>query len=359
MSLLYKAVLPDSIRGAYKPNENVTFKLSFEGHKIKKESLRLNGVLKFTDTTGDATTDFKDCQYDALTGIHGAFVGIVTEFDKVGVVENLQEYPRWHKMKMGALQDDSQALAVSDNVTSLKLSDDRMTNSFLYGAKDTKVLPFSCNIDIMMNRTNNDIPYSKTGDIKIQFRIASNAEFYSASDTTRTRNWVLEDLELTYQCSESLPADKKKVVSGTAYYNVKHTISSNLASISTKVPAICNAVSCSFIPTADENQQAKNNLAVVRPPGISSIKWNFNDSLSMVHFEMKTDEEILHNYFASMGRSPYHYVRSRNYNNFGVGLNFGTPVDLNKNKIGLEFTSSVDNTAPYSLYMFFHSFVSF
>ena len=358
MSLLYKSVLPNSQRSSYGPNENVNFKLSFEGTKMKKGSLRLNGKLKFTDTTADAVTNFKDVQYSALTGIHSAFVGIVSSFDKMGVVENIQDFPRFHKMKMMSLSDTSQAVAVSDNITSLKLASDLQTNSFLYGAKTYKYLPFSCDLDIMVNRTNRDIPYSKTGDINLQFRLASNAEFYTATDTTRGRSWELQDLELTYQCEASTPADNKQKVSGTAYYSVKHSISSNLSSINTNVPAVCNAVSCSFVLTANENQQDKDHLGIVRPPGISSVKFNFNDSLSMVHYEMKSDEELLLNYFRSMGNSPYHDVNIRDYDGFGIGLKFG-PVDLNKNKLGLELLTSIDNTNPHSLYMYFHSFISF
>ena len=78
---------------------------------------------------------------------------------------------------------------------------------------------------------------------------------------------------------------------------------------------------------------------------------------------MNSRLDILYNWLRSMGFSDMNNVRVNTLVNedktYGIGLNFGGGVNLLKEKIGVDIISTVDNTTPYSMYMFFRSTVSF
>jgi len=353
MSRIYKSILPQSQKDSYGENENIDFNLSFEGQSIKRGSLRISGNLGLAniDTT----------QIDGHTGIHGVFSSVVTEFQTKGVVENLQQYPRLHKMKMLARQDDPQTLSASVNVTSLKIARDEMTTSMLAGAVRLDTLPFCCKLDIMLNRTDSDIPYSKTGAVRISLRTASYAQFMTGATLgAGATTYALTNLELHYQVSESA---KSGPVQATTYHLIKHSIDSNNNSISARVPAMVSSVSCSFILASRENSNTYNNLECAELPGVSRVQWTFNDAMNVVKYDITSREEILYNYLKSMGRSDYNSVRTADLVNesrtYGMGLDFYGGINLLNQKLGLDIVSTADNTNVFSMYMFFRSVVQF
>ena len=98
------------------------------------------------------------------------------------------------------------------------------------------------------------------------------------------------------------------------------------------------------------------------PPNVQSVEWTLNDNLSVVQYDMSSREEIVMNYIKSLGDAMYNGMSLQKLNQkraFGIGLDFGQEIDLNRNKIGLDFVSDVNNTAPQSLFMYFRSVISF
>ena len=354
MSRLYKSILPQSVRDSYGENENITFVLSFAGQKIKKGSLRLCGNLSITDYD-----DASVLEYDALTGIHGCWSSVVVEFQKKGVVENLTALPRFLKMEAVTQLNDTEVLSNSSYTTSLTLARDDQTTEFMAGCVIREDLPFSCPLQCLLNKTSGDIPFSHTGVITLSIRTASASQFltYVGGDEA----YVLKDVMLMYQTEPE--KGSSPVVQADTYHMVKHTISSASSSVQTRVPAVCQSVSCSFIQASRENSNTYNNLELATLPGVSRVQWEFNDSMSMVKYDMNSREDILYNWLRSMGFSDMNNVRVNTLVNedktYGIGLNFGGGVNLLKEKIGVDIISTVDNTTPYSMYMFFRSTVSF
>ena len=352
MPRVYKSILPQSQKSSYFQNENIDFLLSFEKESIKRGSIRLSGNLK-VDTIG--TT-----QIDGLTGIHSAISSIVTEFVTKGVVENLQQYARHHKMSMLARQDDAQVLGTSVNVTSLKVPRNDMTTSFIAGVDRLDTLPFCCKLDFMLNKCDKDIPYSKTGNIRISLRTASAAEFMTGAGATT--KYSLTNLELHYQTEPS--SGSAGSVQSVSTYMIKHIIDSNLNSTSTRVPAVVQSMSASFIKSSQENSNLFNNLECAELPNVSRLQFQFNDEMDVVKYDITSREEILYNYLKSMGRSDYNSVRTANLDNesrtFGIGLDFYGGINLLNQKFGMDVLSSADSTDnKYSMYMYFRSVVNF
>ena len=351
MSRLYKSVLPQSQQESYSANSNIEFVLNFPNESIKQGSIRLCGALVMTNL--DANT-----QIDAQTGIHSAFNSIVTSFNG-RVVESLNSYPRIHKMKMQTRQDDPQTIASSLNLTSLKLARDEQTTSFLQGAVDINNLPFSCKLNFVLNNTNSDVPFSKTGVVRIQIRTSSDVEFMTNKGTSV---YSLKNLEMWYQVDQD-GGKGSGAVMATTYHLVKHTINSNSVAISTKVPAKCESAACSFILASEENSDDHNNLKCAELPSVSRVQWNINDEMSIVKYSVESPLEILLNYLRAMGSNQYNNFRVPYLQNeervYGIGLDFFGAIDLSQNALGLEIVSAADNTTPYSMFMYFRSVVSF
>ena len=318
MSRLYKSVLPQSQKDSYGPNENIVFTLNFQGQSIKRGSIRLCGNLSMA--TLAATT-----QIDALTGIHSVWSSVVTSLNN-RVIENLVAYPRLHKMKMETRQDDASTIANSVNLTSLKLARDEQTTSWLEGDAGGEHLPFSCKLDFCLNRTDADIPW-RTGPIQISLRTASDVEFMVGKGTSV---YSLNNLEMAYQVQED--GGKGGPVNATTYHMVKHTLDSNNISLSTRVPASCQSVACTFIKASEENSDAVNHLTCAVLPSVTRLQWSFNDSMSMVKYSVESEEEILANYLRAMGRADYNNVRVSTLDNelrtYGIGLDFYGNIDL-------------------------------
>ena len=348
MSRLYKSILPTSVRSEYTENENVSFRLSFEGQQILPNSVRLCGNLQVTDLV-------EDTSYDALTGIHGLWSACSVETDRKGMVEHLRALPRWMKMNFQTLQNDTETVSRASNVTSLCLARDNQTKNFMDGVKDLEYLPFASRINCCLNNTANPIPWSKTGAVTLNVRLSSMNQFLQNAGATT--EYKLTDLQLWYQTE---PESSKAPVQANSYVMVKHTLDSQQSSINTKIPENVSSVSCSFILASRENNNSYNNNECALLPGVERVQFTFDDSQSLVKFNLKSQEEILFNYLASMGSRGINNIRLSNLpdqkRGYGIGLNFFRPVSQS---IGFECISSVDNTTPTSMYMYFKRVVSF
>lgn len=348
MSRLYKSVLPTSVRSEYTENENVSFRLSFEGQQILPNSVRICGNLTLAD---EATTT----SIDAVLGIHGCWSACSVEMDKRGMVEHLRALPRWMKMNFQTRQNDTQTVSRSTNVTSLCLARDQQSVAFLEGVKELDYLPFASRINCCLNNSNNPIPWSRTGPITLNVRLSSINQFLKNAATTTT--YKLTDLQLWYQTE---PESSKAPVQASSYVMVKHTLETQQSSINTKIPENVESVSCSFILASRENNNLYNNNECAVLPGVERVQFTFDDSQSLVKFNLKSQEEILFNYLASMGSRGINNIRLQNLpdekRGYGIGLNFFRPISQS---IGMEVVSSVDNTTPTSMYMYFKRVISF
>ena len=352
----YKSAEPNSKRSSYKPNENVDFTLNFQGQQIKTGSVRLCG--KLVVDIGDPQSE--DTQYDALTGVHGFIQAVVCEFEKFGVTENLDGVGRLVKMKSISRQNDGQASAESSSVTSLVLARDNQTNCYIKGSENIAGVNFACPLDCIVNRANKDIPHSRVGDIRISIRLASAL---ACVINANNDGYEMTDLELTYLTEDEDKSTRKEAVVCEVFSMVKHTINSSVMSLNSQVPnRNVLGVACSFIPVADENVDAKNNLDCNAPPDITRLVWNFNDSFNRVSYEILQREDMLYNFVRAMGNTGTNFIRCKKLNedeHFGIGLDLGEPVDLRNQKLGMVLDSGVSSASPYSMFLYIKAVKAF
>lgn len=343
--MTYRRVYPASNKSSFTENDNIEFRLDFPNSSIRRGSVTLSGVLTVTNI-GASTS------YDTMTGAYSFFESVVTEFNG-NVVENLINSPRRVKMLMTATQDDNFLIGQATNCAALRLARDKQCPAFLAGERDSNALPFTISVDSCVNRCDAHIPYRKTGQVRINLRVAPTVDVFTNAGVGMT--WTLTNMEMNY---EVVDESRSGAITADVYHYVKHQIASGQSSIQTRVPAVCDAVSISFITSANEHKDSHNNLVMDEPKDVKSVQFTLNNNLSMVQFPMTEREEILFNYKLALGRSAYSNITLDKLNRsvgYGIGLAYGVPVNMNTSSLGVDLVSGVLGSAPVSMFMYFRS----
>ena len=143
---------------------------------------------------------------------------------------------------------------------------------------------------------------------------------------------------------------------------LKSNLNSELSNHSSRVPAICDSMSASFISLDREVSQFHKNTTLEKPPNVSNVKFMFNDSTSSyITYELRNNLEILDEGIKSLSKGSHSSVRpdllSAN-ESYIIGLDFGEPIDLSKQKFNIQIQSEVTSTNSMLMFQYYHSLVS-
>ena len=371
MSKIYAEIIPENyLPNGYGEFNNVDFVLTFEGATLDLGSLRLLADLEVvTGATGltldDPTNYTKDIRYDNMVGSHSFVESIQTEINGE-IIESITEYPRMVKMLNTATQSQTDLMNAS-NVCQLKVPFDNLSNAVLKGEKvknnDNVVIrrnpDFSCKLKMCLNSVNDSLPYSRSGEVRVTVNLARNFSALYGSDVDSTTKYTLKNLRLSFT---SHPDDgtHDEPIPVRTMSNIKQSIQSSFANVSSKVPAVVSAVSCSFNYQSDENTPLNNNLALVKIPLVSQVQWLFNDSSNeYVSYVVRDNVEIVDRYitsFKDMGVNSMSLQNLTDNNAYGIGLNFGGDmIDLRNQKFNTQIQSGLSSATPLIMFMYFHS----
>ena len=365
----YHSVLPENAKsGGYGEYDTVDFVVTFENRNLVNSSIRVEADLDVysTGTTKIAVTD--KIYFDSKTGAHCFLSSVTTELQTKSVVENIQEYPRYVKMNQEATLSSNDVFN-SQSTSELKTAGKKITNSLLMGIidssnqidpADSKSVDFSIKPVFCLNKMSSDLPYSKTGAIRISLKLNRNFSVLYGADVVAGSNYVLNNLRLSFM---SVPETQLKApVQLRTLLNIKQTVSSGLANISSKIPAVCNAVSCSFQRQSRENTMYFNNFETEKLPNVQQLQFLFNDSQSQyITYQIDDQQELLERYlnsFSSDGNNSLSLVDLRADKGWGIGLSFSEFIDLSQQKFNIQLTSGVESTNQYIMYMYFHSLLT-
>jgi hypothetical protein len=366
----YHTVQPSNTKQIYSEYDSVDFELTFEQRQLLPNSIRIEADLDvWTDGTTATTrvlADGTDKIYiDPKIGAHSFLSSITTELQQQGVIENFQEYPRYVKMATETTIA-SNDLFNSENVCELRTPSLKVANAVLAGQGDgANVSVISADFSIKpmfcLNTLSAPLSYTRSGAIRVTVHLS---RYYSAlfgAGMTPDVIYQLKNLRLCYMTQPDAANPKSKVMMRTRL-NIKQSVTSAFANISTRVPAVCNAVSCSVQLQSNENDQYANNNKTEVLPNVKELQFLFNDSQNeYITYQIKDREELLRRYiqsFADTGSNNASITKLRANSGWGVGLPFRDFIDLSNQKFNVQLTTDVQSTAPYILYMYFHSTAS-
>jgi hypothetical protein len=126
---------------------------------------------------------------------------------------------------------------------------------------DSKPVDFSIK-EFCLNKMSSDLPYSKAGAIRISLKLNRNFIVLYGANAVANSSYMLNDIRLSFM---SVPEPQRKApVYLRTLFNMKQLVRSGLANVSSKIPAVCNAVSCSFQRQSRENTMYYTNFAITR-----------------------------------------------------------------------------------------------
>ena len=376
---MYNVVFPLAKKSEYVANDTVDFLLSLENKKLVQGSIAITGDCQIlSDTDSGAGVSFaQDINIDADAGYHACFRDFTTEFRQIGLTEQFSYYPRYVKMKTQATMLRDSLGTETFNCIEGKCMNKVVRYGYNRGTGPqgpnepvTKV-PFVLKPDIAANKSNVAIPGNQVGVVRIRCRLAPNEEVVFGPDSA-SAGFKLTNLQIRY---ETVADDGQRAPLTLEVYNVaRQVIETNNANLSTFVPGLADAVHISFCGTAHEGTPTNNylecqtisgqplsydgnsNVQTSANQGPERLYYAVNDTdTALVGFTMESRSEMLWNYLRSFNNEPMDYAVALNRlqagDAYGLGINFGAPLDFSNQKFAAQIDSQVSN--PTSVYMYF------
>jgi hypothetical protein len=370
-NLMYHSAAPSNEKSSYTEYDSVEFVISNEGRSMQMGSVRVEGELAMT-VEGELygisnASDVKTVFLDMWSGAHGLCEQISVQAAGQ-MLETLSDYPRMVAAIVSGSQSQTDMFN-SGNVCELKTPTLEVSREILMGevlqadpndpATRRNNPDFSFKPICVLNNTGGEMPYRQVGDIRLTLNLARMAEIaYGPGCAATNPSYVLQNLRCTWR---SVPDDGQVVpITMIRHLSTRADIQSSQASIQMRVPAVCDSMFATFISRDSVGQQDDNTLALERPPGVSSIEFLFSDATNtLITYRLQDEVEILQRYIEALSTgSETSAATLRNvYSNavWGVGLNFGTELDLNSRPLSLEITSEITNADAYQISAFFRS----
>jgi len=368
-TVLYHQVEPQATQSLYQSFDNVDFVINAgEGRALLKNSVRILGDLRINSTGAAGPTGTRatgGIGFDRNAGAHCFVDSIQISMDQLGLVENIQNYPRYVSM-VGHATDDRLDTLNSDRQCELKghvdaapeaLAQGILTYVEAGGTAVTDDVDFSIKPVCGLNRmSGGDLAESVSGSVTLTANLARDVVALRGRNQVAASTYAISNLRCTFQ-SVPAPAKREQVIMRTLH-NVKSNLLSGNGSISCNVPAICSGVSISFVDTAREGAVNHNSYALEQPQGISEVQYLFNDTTnSLVTYVLQDRTEMLERFIDSLEITGHNQVGKdvfRANQGFGLGLPFDGMVDLSKNRFTLQVASDANNR-PSSAFLYFHS----
>ena len=370
MSIKHNSVEPLSKKASYGENENIDFTLDFENEKYVSNSLRISGEVKFETTTGNRVADGDDVKFDGKSGAHSLFRQFTVEFERKGVINTFQNYGRLVRMKADCTKYYKDFFS-SEAVCELRAPKDRFTQWITRGVGNEGVggntpnnfvnPSFYLKPLICLNEMSGNLSYGKSGQIKVSLETESFINTLYGADVAGTSNYKLYNLRLHYLTVPEDGIDEK--VAMRTHHHVKQNLDSSHGVISTRVPAIADSVSCSFLKSKHQNNSGYNNVETEKIPELEEVQFLFNDQITYIDFPIQNPVEVLDNYVNSMTKgNPGHNSSMPTDidrdSGFGIGLYWGKFVDFTNNKYTMSIKSGISNVDNYEVFMYFHGLVA-
>tara|TARA_R110000787_G_scaffold5354_1_gene19577 strand:- start:5208 stop:6359 length:1152 start_codon:yes stop_codon:yes gene_type:complete len=376
--IIYHQVQPENVKSLYKEYDQVDFQLGFEGRSLLCNSVRLEGNIKVTNNGTATIADTDDVAIDCKIGAHSVIAGCVTQFQTKGVVENITDYPRLCKIHTECDKIENDMLN-SNYTCELRSPHDRISNLMIrpivpvtYGGEaagkianasagsQTELPSFSIKPKICINNATGNIRLTdaQSGAVKLTFTLERNMGVLHGRALVAGNAYTYELSNLRV-CYMSAPESAPQQVEMRCAVGLKSSINSAFSNTSSKVPAVCNSVSVSFIQQSHEYNGNFVNTAMEEPPSISKINYLFNDNTNQyVSYEIKDRADMIERGVSSVvgGSSNSSQLQKLSSNKgYVLGLNWNSYVDLSQQKFNIQLQTKISNLEPYIMFMFFHS----
>jgi len=374
------STLPEASSDSYSPFQTVDFMIMAPGRKLMKNSIRIEGDIRAKkDDTQWTATGFVDypsnVKLDNAVGAHAFFDSFSTETQSKGVLETLQNYPRYISAHARA------TLAEDDLLSSKYVAEARgpteangnfvlqpiVDQAFVTGATEVateRTVPaFSIKPMVAFNRmAGGDYSFDKNGFVRVSCILAANnhALFGGAG----TANYTLENLNCRFT---TVPDDgEEEPMMMRSYVNVVSSVQSTATTVSARVPsAAVNSVTMTFAEQDHLQSQEYNSYALESLPKFDNVSYLFANSMqNYVTYVVREDSDALSKGLESMESAGHSEVSAKTLKaNRGAiyGLSFDEYVDLSQQKFTIQLKLNEDGditSKPRDMFLYFNSLIT-
>ena len=379
---LYHNVSPENepAGGSFGEFAIADYVLNFPQRKIVAGSIRITANVLVNDTLHGLTkVGTQNLYVDPLVGASAFFDTMTTSLDKVGQIESIQDYGRWIKTVEQAKTSRTD-LFKGSAVCELKAPNANWSKTVLRGASANRVVAagdladglqisdqanFSIKPMICLNSAmggDGSMSFRKTGSIRLTLRVArALSALYGPSVSPAGAGTqaiiALSNMKVHFATVPDDGTDAPMTMSNIV--NIQSTVQSSFANISCQVPAICRAVSSTFILASHQNAGGLNNpLACEVLPQFRAVEFIYNNTInnSLVSYQITDYAELLERYVKSVSDSDHSSTSMweiKHNNGMGIGLSFDGLLDLRRQRFQIQISSNVSSAQPYSVSLFF------
>ena len=374
-NIRYHQVIPSNNKFEFNPEDLVDFELDAFGRSLVRNSIEISGTVEVFKTVAGAQSrvvkaDTGFLYLDKDAGAHSLCENISCSTVNQGNLESIGfSYPRYVSMS-NVLQKRGQDKNNVEDAIEWIFPDKGLTDNYLRQAilsDGTNVVnhdqTFNFKPHIVFNRTDQNVPFSRTGKMRISMNLSSVEKMIEDKLTVaniESLTYKIKDLKLFFR---SVPEDPTvKSILAQKFTPLKTTISSTLANMSLNVPSqSATGCSISFQNVSNEGVKAKNNSQLEKI-NITSLQFFFNSSNSYLNYKLESLSEILLRGLKSISPSndeATYQINSKdlgNNENFIVGTDMDGLIDLTQNSFEVQIESDLQvNT---NVYFMFHALIS-
>ena len=354
--------------GGFTDSDLVDFEFDVPGRSLVRNSLEisaditfLNGGVPIASAAGAAGV----VTIDHNAGAHAIFESFSTSSFLQGNLESIgTAYPRFAAVMLAG---DNNRVDVPEATKLLewRSPDNDISGSFCRvrtqignGVNVSERQRFNLKPRIMLNRTSSDIPFSKTGRMRISTNLTTpNRLFQNQLNAPGANGFRLANLRLNFRSVPEVKASGP--ITAMKAVALKTTISSSLANISINIPSVAaTGITLCFQNSNNENN-ATSNCNKLEYINVDSIQYLFNSANSYLSYKLDDKSEMIRRAIASFSSdvdeasyqvSPEDLAAGRN---FFLGSNLDGIMDLSKNTFDVQIQSDIAGVN-HNVYIFCH-----
>jgi len=378
--ILHHLAVPSSQSSTYQPGTTLDFLVEAAGRKMINGSLRISGSVNFTASDGGAIVSTDEIHISKAIGAHTFFSQLSVECQSQGVLENLQEYPRYMTQVTAASRsrDDSNTIVNNAELraggfeANGKYVTQQVASRSTTGVAGSAILPptdqsFCIKPMLCFNRAaGNSYSFDRNGWIRVSTILSSNLEacFGTALDPTKIGGkYSLSDLEVTWSSEPEDGITTPQLM--RSYVNTTSSMQSTATSITSRVPSRqVNGVSVSFYKQSDQLTGAVDSLELQSLPLFSNVEYLFNNATNQsVSYVLRDLHEAIEMGVKALSSSGHTTVSNQTLsgnNGTLLGLPFSAFTDLSSMPFSMRLT--VDDpgitTEALAVYSYFSTLIS-
>jgi len=375
--LQYHEVKPinDNVNDGFTEFGVIDLVLMAEGRKYKANSFLLDFDLECNSAGNTAVVNADDIKIDRRNGGHNFIESISEEIESKGLISQISEYSRVCKLIETSTKNENDIMTVGENAEGKELSEESaryhlQRQSARAEGTDGNYIPVSdlsnfcikpkCAINSM---SSTDYSFDKNGYIKVSINLARLRNALYGTEMTGNVNYSLKNVKGRFV---SVPDDgKQQTMIMNTFVTVKNTISSQQASVKSRVPSkAVNGVAIHFLKQSDELSLTENSNQLQSYPKFDSVNYLFSDTQSNgITYKIDTLEDALKRGVDSLRVNLSPSVSFDNVvrnNGTILGLDFEESLDLTQNPFTMNIKSK-DNgisATPLNVYLTFLCLVS-